>query len=340
MNYVFHYYTIAFLAVKAGFSVKDAETLAISSQFIDDHRLTLEIDSPDNKYILNPTQNYRFWNKKVVQDIFLPFHFVPSGETAPSQRKDDKVNLYDVRPNGAIAKELLIRSLKSKNLYRIGIALHAFCDTWAHQNFTALPQEWNVLDKRFPLAPGHALAFSQPDEWETQWKDPRLKNENINNRVRFTECAGKVYRYFCLYNRKEYKKDETQVMQELQLHLDSFTKSENNQGILDMILDSNIGTYDPSLWIQQACVVPEDNEEDQDLTIKNFSKKVKKTIHHLEKKAGIGQNIAHTAKKDFLTQPLWLWYNAVEEHRKEAHQILDEKLPKWREFSVFSGEYL
>ena len=45
-----------------------------------------------------------------------------------------------------MVKKLLIEGLKTRNLYRVGIAIHTYTDSWAHQNFSGLDEEWNTTE--------------------------------------------------------------------------------------------------------------------------------------------------------------------------------------------------
>ena len=92
-------------------------------------------------------------------------------------------------------------ALKTRNLFRIGIALHTYADSWAHQNFSGLLEDWNSVEKRSPVpAIGHAQAFRKPDDPGLMWSDPRLvpANAHIVNRDRVLAAARMIYKYLNL----------------------------------------------------------------------------------------------------------------------------------------------
>jgi hypothetical protein len=176
MNLEFHYYITGWLARRAGFSADDAETIAYSCQYVDNAILGYLVHAPRGDYKTIITQNYEFWDEEISGQIFMPFHFIPAAAFGPSpQRKDLGTNPYDVRPNSPLAKAILIDALNSRDLFRVGIALHAYADTWAHQNFSSKREPWNELDDSAIIPPmGHAQALQDPDELSQTWEDSRL----------------------------------------------------------------------------------------------------------------------------------------------------------------------
>ncbi len=85
--------------------------------------------------------------------IYPVFHFFP-GEPQDRRawRKDGKMHWLTTPPNSENADRMLEAALATEDLYRIGIACHAFADSWAHQNVTGYYEEYkaiieNLLDK-------------------------------------------------------------------------------------------------------------------------------------------------------------------------------------------------
>lgn len=326
MNVEFHYYSTAFLAVKAGFPLADATTVAFAGQYVDHHHRTLQIRTTRGTVISRPTQNFSFWDPATVATVLAPFHFLPGGRNPdgswqPSVRADGAVSAWDVRPNSPWAKTLLVDALKSRDLYRIGLALHTFSDTWAHQNFTARDEAWNRLDaaNRLP-APGHALAGTAPDLWLEQWDDPRLISSPVENRGRFADAARKVYRYLCTYRGKDFKKDEETVAEEL-LGLVEKGRGRNTveDRILDYVLLLNLEPYDQSLWLADALEVPEDTPSQWPLL-----DRWKKVGEGLLDRAGLSGPQEFRAKAHFESTHLAAWIRATEAHRTLARSLIDQ----------------
>lgn len=327
MNSSFHYYTIHFLAVKAGFSKPEASTLSYSSQYVDSNLRPWRIETPQGPYDTLPTQNYAFWNPEVVRQIYLPFHFIPSGsEVFPSVRKDGRTQPYDVRPNSDMAKSLLKAALKTRNLYRVGIALHGFADTWAHQNFTGLPEYWNQLERTTPLPPaGHAQAASAPDQWTQVWEDHRLQEPRIRNSDRFLGCAGKIYRYLCIYQGKDFKLDEDFVRWELEEIVQATSQARSDEErTLDFILWGDLEPYDKNRWIREAAEPPSDTEEGPVIW-----EELMKLKEELFSKVGLGHRETIQGRPQWETSAFKQWMDAARDHLTEAHRLFDQRFPRW-----------
>ncbi|KGE73827.1 DUF6765 family protein [Spirochaeta lutea] len=224
MNGIFHYSTTYLLALRAGFSATDAQILAYAANYVDHNLVPLQIRLPSGQvYRTIPTHHFGFWDPSQESSVWLPFHFFPSGDQAcrESFRGDSKARssnqaALNTLPSGAPVKELLIQALKTRNLYRIGIALHTFADSWAHQEFTGRNQPWNTLESLSPVPPiGHAQAGRNPDAYHTIWYDPRLTPEHriILNRRRFIAAARKIYRYLAAYNHRSLDNTDLVIME-------------------------------------------------------------------------------------------------------------------------------
>ncbi len=262
MNAEFHYYSIYALALEAGFSENDAGLLAGSSQYVDNAMLPYVVETAEKRVELIVTQNYLFWNDEVRRDIYLPFHFIPGNERkACESRQDGRSNRFNVVPNGPLVKDNLIAALQTRNLYRIGIALHSFADSWAHQNFSGLVEDWNDFGQRssslgIPAA-GHLHAFSSPDQISKIWNDPRLTSEKccIDNNARFLEAARKIYRYLCIYMKKSYA-DEELVLEKL---TGIWQSASTDERLADYVIAWQMPSWSATAWQEAAGIVAPDS---------------------------------------------------------------------------------
>lgn len=326
MNVEFHYYSTAFLAVKAGFTLDEATTIAYAGQYVDHHHRSYEIHVRRGVLVSGPTQNFSFWDPDTVSEVLAPFHFLPAGRDAsgsppPSVRRDGARSVWEVRPNSAPAKALLVAALKTRNLHRIGLALHTFSDTWAHQNFTARDEEWNRLDpnNRLP-SPGHAQAGWAPDLWLAEWSDPRLREPAVVNQPRFADCARKVYRYLCTYQGKDFKTDEETVLAQLAELIASGRGRESVEDrVLEFILTLNLEPYDPSRWLAQALEPPNEGP-----TTWPALERWRKVGEALLDRTGFSKPQKVRAKAHFEATPLAAWIRAAEEHRTLAKTLIRE----------------
>ncbi|HWP68842.1 MAG TPA: DUF6765 family protein, partial [Rectinemataceae bacterium] len=206
MNIEFHYYALHYISRCAGFSEEDAQIIANSSQLVDECTAPWEIKGESPGSLTQVTQNYVFWDEGVAKGIYRPFHFIPGEQAlAASMRRDEKPGRFVTTEDSPLAREVLIAALKTKDLFRIGIGLHAYADTWAHQNFSGDSEPQNALQHESLLpAAGHLQALKNPDNPRLIWTDPRLKDEYrvVDNALRFSRAANMIYRFLCTYNRR------------------------------------------------------------------------------------------------------------------------------------------
>ncbi|MEO0490738.1 MAG: DUF6765 family protein [Cyanobacteria bacterium P01_A01_bin.123] len=202
MEIEFHYYITYLISTRAGFSPQEAETLAYSSQYVDENNRIFQIDKGQptayDNYI---TQTLNILKpKSELMRIYPTFHFIPGDPlSTTARRKDGKLHRLNTTPNSENANLIFDAALSSGNLYRIGIAAHSYVDTWAHQNFVGYYDTFNamkgVLSSALPNI-GHADAKHKPDQPALVWTDCRLvaSNARVNNRVRFLDAAEHLFR--------------------------------------------------------------------------------------------------------------------------------------------------
>lgn len=298
---------------------------------MDNNLISYEISTPRGVFQTQPTQNFGFWSDKFAEEVYLPFHFFP-GDPAlgQAQRRDGRGNEFSVTPNAPGAKTLLVQALQTRNLYRIGIALHTFADTWAHQNFTGLREDWNTLDPRSVLPPvGHAQATRNPDVYEKIWEDRRLKAPVISNRERFRAAAGKIYRYLCTYNRRDFTQEEV-VLEEWESLMASAKSGEDTTSrMAEFIIQYRMTPYDRLRWIKEAVLdLPGSPLQDEDL-FQGFDKVLWLADELLYKKKFLKKEVL-MGKDTVEHSHFYQWQTAAEQHRKTAQSLLDQTHPGWR----------
>ncbi|MFH2115401.1 MAG: DUF6765 family protein [Spirochaetota bacterium] len=323
MNIEFHYFGIYYLCRQAGLDDCFSGLLAASSQYVDASTYPLAFSTPREQLSMTVTQNYVFWDEAVRRDIYLPFHFIPGGMPGGIDgHPHDKANPYTVRPNGDIAKDLMIQAFKEKDPYLMGIALHSFADTWAHQNFSGLVEEGNSITSdgsmlRLPPA-GHLQALTQPDEPDRIWFDPRLpKHERrISNAQRFTQAGRKIYRYLCIYNNKSFS-DEELVLDSMQ----SIWSGTSREGRLaDYTIRWDIAPWDARDWQLEAGANPKSSLFSD---IKNYDKLAWAKSELLK---SIGEKPpVYLVDSGFYSSKLYHWHEAAMEHRKRALHAMSKR---------------
>ncbi len=246
MQIDFHYSVIRILAEKAGFTPADAQIIAYASQYVDDatnyRPLKIEGDLKFNypRYdgkefdpICTAHKGLQFLKdfKKIVQHkIYIPFHFLPSKPFEEGVDFD-----YVTKPNSELAQDLLNQAIskfdtdepKLKKLIGLGVAIHTFADTWAHQDFSGIhsskhndiekiaiwkEDKWDrinfFLQLEYNVLPdiGHAEAFSYPDLPFLKWRYIHAKSNRVverDNFKEFYEAAKTIYQKLLEFKQKE-----------------------------------------------------------------------------------------------------------------------------------------
>jgi hypothetical protein len=317
MNLEFHYYSVYFLCLRAGLSEASSSDIAFSSQYVDNALVPYEIDDAGFSYATQVTQNYVFWDEATLRDIYLPFHFIPGDEAlAGAARADGMASRWAVTPDSHLAKELLLAALRSGDDFRIGIALHAYADGWAHQNFSGRTEPCNVLDASSPLPPaGHLQALRAPDDASGRWVDPRLTSSlsRVDNGLRFREAARKVYRYLRTYRREGFGDEE--------LHLDELSLAwsrypgDMKARLASFTVDLGVPPYDKSAYLDLAGL---DEEQDEASRIAGYDK-LSWARAELVRRAGLGSGARRAATKGrFRGSALHRWNEAAKAHRELA----------------------
>jgi hypothetical protein len=326
MDTEFHYYGIYHLAVQAGFSAADATLLAYSSQYVDHSLVPLRIEYEGEVYTTEVTQQYRFWDKSQERDVWIPLHFFPGDPKAASARRlDERLNPLVVTPHSPRVKEFLVAALRSRNLYRVGIALHTYADTWAHQDFTGRWEEYNVVNPQSAIpAIGHSQLMGKPDAFDATWEDPRLKPEyrTVENRERVLAAARMIYRYLCTYNRRSFE-DEELVIEGLSEMFGLPGEKSDEERRLDLVIGTGAEQYDRLAWRKEAADIPSTVLADVSDSVAERIGWVREEIRQTAKL--ISPKLV-PGKAGFRSSNLYRWNEAVKEQRGLARRMLSDLL--------------
>jgi hypothetical protein len=131
----FHYYGVFVLSNLAGFSRDEAKIIAYCSQFVDDSTDSKEIRVGDYTYdtVRTAHAGLRSFKWDIHKKVYFPFHFLPPRPLGVNAFS------YVTEPDSAFARLLMDDVLADKSalrLYRLGVVLHTYADTWAHQKFS------------------------------------------------------------------------------------------------------------------------------------------------------------------------------------------------------------
>lgn len=208
----FHHAVTYIAARLAEFGHKEAETIAYCAQYVDDatHNGAVKFKN-DAMYSrissAHKTLDYRNFDELANHLVWMPFHFLPGngGKPAGEDPNGSFVQKIICRPDSHPAKDMLRLCIAERNavygLHRLGITMHVYADTWAHQGFAGVVHKVNAVasldDKDQPnagllsrlkdffgdifdekagrfvadaLPLGHGAALSYPDRPYLKWK--------------------------------------------------------------------------------------------------------------------------------------------------------------------------
>lgn len=158
MQVDFHHGVTYVVARIAGFTAEQASIIAYASQFVDDatdegklffdNESIFEFISSAHKML-----DYRNFEKLANHHVWIPFHFLPGNEYDPKLGRvvPDFVQRAICRPNSITAQEMIRYTIESRehpnSLYRLGISMHVYADTWAHQGFAGISHHVNTVQE-------------------------------------------------------------------------------------------------------------------------------------------------------------------------------------------------
>ncbi len=333
MNSIFHYYAVKLLCLRGGFSEPDSEIIAFSCQLVDRSLVPIKVKTgKDGIYTIPATHHFGFWDKSQAESVWLPFHFFPSGEENPRLRKDRCVDPLVVRPDSQPVKELLIEALKSRNLYRIGIALHCYADSWAHQNYLGKNNSFNKMESFSPIPPaGHAQIGYNPDIWSVDWIDPRLAegDQICSNNMRFFAAAKKIYKYLATYQRRPFADWELVEWELKDIIIDNAPEkgkkhprknavAGDHQLELEFRLKLECENLTDSLWFSQA--IP--GIQESGLWKKGNTDNFVVAGHEIRKLLKLQELPPKRAVPDFFHSHIYRWAESAREHLNSALSIM------------------
>ena len=232
MDKNFHYYINYKIAKFSGFTEKQSYQISYSAQFVDDNTKQFQVYNYCNQLIytneISQTYNIALPEQELIK-IYACFHFLPGDyNKLDSSFKQSDASATITTANSKLARSILQFALKSKNYYLIGIASHAYADTWAHQNFTAINHGINAKPGLiYNLIPnyGHADFLHSPDIINCCWEDERLINPKVSNTQRFIDAARNLFAEYATFNCIKNIENKTQIL----LHKINDLKSIKNE---------------------------------------------------------------------------------------------------------------
>ncbi len=213
------------LSRMAGFEHDEANTISHAAQYVDDatnsgiiqftngamfSRISSAHGTYDMRHHLDAHENHLVW---------VPFHFLPGndGESAGTNPNGKFIKRLLCKPYSHVAVDMLDACMKDIDkpygLHRLGITMHVFADTFAHQGFSGVVHNINkikhlechnhemdffdtlkskALSRKFPM--GHGAALTCPDMPFLYWSYTNGLGERIerNNLDLFMKASVQI----------------------------------------------------------------------------------------------------------------------------------------------------
>ena len=159
MQIDFHH-SVTYVAARAArFEHEEAETIAYAAQYVDDATSDGTVSFSNKAMYTRISSAHKTVDPENLNDVsnhlvWLPFHFLPAnnGSHERGRINNSFVDKIICRPgsDSPIADDLLAMTLATKGkrnaLQHLGIAMHVYADTWAHQGFAGVLHEVNEVD--------------------------------------------------------------------------------------------------------------------------------------------------------------------------------------------------
>jgi len=157
MQIDFHHGTTYVLARLAGFGQPEADIIAHAAQYVDDATSSGDIYF-DNKALYQRISSAHkivdLRNSKAAANhlVWLPFHFLPGndGLAAGQDTGRDFIHKIVCRPDSPIARDMvrqcILERARPYGLHRLGVTMHVYADTWAHQGFAGVLHQINEVE--------------------------------------------------------------------------------------------------------------------------------------------------------------------------------------------------
>jgi hypothetical protein len=173
------HHTMTYVAARiAGFEHPEAEIIAYSAQYIDDATNSGPIQFSNSLFMYERSApahkmiDYTNFIEVSNHLAWLPFHFLPGNGGSP---QNTSTGLSDAerlicRPDSAIARDMMATTLIDKNtsraLHRLGVAIHVYADTFAHQGFMGGRNEINQVSELSSPNTGELEKIKERSHWE------------------------------------------------------------------------------------------------------------------------------------------------------------------------------
>lgn len=225
MQIDFHHGATYAIARLAGLSPDAAGVVAYCAEYVDDATNSGVVDFEDGSHFSRISSahkllDYRNFQELAASRVWIPFHFLPGngGLPAGQEPRGGRIERLVCRPDSPVARDMVRLAILGRErpwgLHRLGITMHVFADTWAHQGFAGVNHKVNVatdirldgepaLSLRERLANyfvgtalplGHGAVLSFPDRPWIRWSyvDGFGRTIERDNHADFQQAAHRM----------------------------------------------------------------------------------------------------------------------------------------------------
>ncbi|MEG3640241.1 DUF6765 family protein [Magnetococcus sp. PR-3] len=151
----FHHAVTYVCARLAGFAAEDASIIAYAAQYVDNATHDEAITFTNQAVYMQEVSAHEMLDFNNMDDaknckVWLPFHFLPGNQGLKAGDAQEMSFLQKIvcRPNSYIAQDMVDNLIKqqgdlSYRLHWLGITMHVYADTWAHQGFAGILDDIN-----------------------------------------------------------------------------------------------------------------------------------------------------------------------------------------------------
>lgn len=156
MQIDFHHTATYVIARFAGFNHDEAQIIGHSAQYVDDATndgtIAFNNGAMYKRFAsAHKMLDYRNFAELANHTVWLPFHFLPgnAGKPAGEDPSGEFIEKIICRPNSFIARDMVRDCIanrhKAYGLHRLGVTMHVYADTWAHQGFAGVNHKINLV---------------------------------------------------------------------------------------------------------------------------------------------------------------------------------------------------
>lgn len=347
MQIDFHHAVTYVAARLAGFDKPDAEIVAYAAQYVDDCTSSGTVYFENKALYERISSAHKMLDKRNLEElanhqVWMPFHFLPGndGKATSFKHKGKFIQKIICRPDSPIAQDMVRMCIEKKDqacgLHRLGITMHVYADTWAHQGFAGVMHRVNEVDRAEevddsgvfsdgigewlrdrvddlipPLGHGRATVFPDMPFLSWQYKNGRGEKIKRDNTKDFCTAADKLCIAMKRYQLGDPKAKVTGI------------EAEDKKCIRKLFVDTKLDEGDErhEVWLKAIAdgkfsFGPE-KVQYKPRGKNSWKAKALGTSHDMR---------VHTYRKEFMHSDWKMFHDAMQAHRLT---ILREILPKY-----------